>query len=683
MRKDAPRHIKDFDAKKFMRAVRSGACVLLSASLALMMTGCKDEPVVSDTKKERVVVHVEDCKVDDDASQAMLDGEIGDTEANAKKTYFVLKEKGLSNEMIAGVLGNWSTESGIDPSGIETIYDEHFQMGPKKQAAMADLDSFTQNKVFPAYANATFSINRGAYKGDDGKYYCGLGLGQFTGPGAYRLIKYSEKHGQPWYSFDLQMAYTLDTSAEGYGRKEFWDNWTSSDSPEAAAEHFLAKWEGCPGMMLSQRQTAAREWYGKMGDWGSDSSYANSIINMIDGKASAAKKPTAKTASGNSKPTADGGTKIDIPDEFDSIQQNYGYGSDWQILIDGVQCSTGWVEWGKEGNGGAAGEQARKWVKDGSHYATDQKDLVVIDDRIGCVVKETFGKSGDYIDVVYKDGKVLHGVIIDNQGATDDTGPGGCNVDWAKYGHNVSGGKCNVLEWYSDGPAESHLWKSGQNPCSIPGFEYITGVVDYIINTNGVNTGSALDGAGVSDEECDKAQGENGVDVAPGEAAAVEDSLSAKIEWLYGAAGLPKNWEESKSYFETFDVVIRNTDGSKGTMSIEMHKKLKTEVQAIFQDIYNNTDYKINPGDCNTTQRGWATVGTSGNISHHSYGLAIDINVSHNAGDYTSCGTWNPGSDPLSIGKDHKVVEIMKKHGFGWGGNFSKNDPMHFSYTGH
>ena len=56
---------------------------------------------------------------------------------NAKKVWSVFKAYGLSNEQIAGILGNWSVESGIDPSGFEGIFSEHFQpTGPKHTELM-------------------------------------------------------------------------------------------------------------------------------------------------------------------------------------------------------------------------------------------------------------------------------------------------------------------------------------------------------------------------------------------------------------------------------------------------------------------------------------------------------------------------------------------------------------------
>lgn len=665
-----------------LRACRVVITLILCVSLMLITSGCSKDDVVSDKHQpDRVKVQVVDCAVDDETSSVALDESIGDTETNARKVFSLLKEMGFSNENIAGVIGNWVKESGIDPSGVETIIGvEPFEFGPQKKAALDDHDNFTKNTVFPAYAGQ-YTINTKAYIGDDGTYYPGIGVAGFTGPATTRLLKWAEKYKIPWYSLDLQLAFAISELEDGYGRGDFWKNWEKEDSVDSATATFLAKFEGCPGQELSDRQKFANEWFEKIKDFEPDSSYAKSIIAMSKGESSTANTPTTKTKSNKSVATSDSGEKIDIPDEYDNIQENHGWGGGYKCLVEGVRTGIEgwWVCW--KTYEGPQGDVARKWVEQGSKYASGN-DLPLIDDRVGVVLKADFGTPGDYVDIAYKDGHLLHAIILDAQGASDDAGG---VAAWSKYGHNTAAQRCNVIEWYTDG--DGGLVGSGHSdPCNVPGFEYVTGVVDYIINTHGVNTGSALDGANTTSptsEACDEAETEAGMDVAPGEAAAVENSVSAKMEWLYGDAGVPENFEEASKYFEEFPVVIRNPETKKKeTMNITMHRKLKTEVQAIFQDIYSNTDYCINPSDCNTTQRGWETL-NGGSVSQHSFGLAIDINASHNAGDYTECGTWNPGSDPLSIGKDHKVVQIMEKHGFGWGGEWSKRDPMHFSYTWH
>ncbi len=43
---------------------------------------------------------------------------------------------GLRPEQLCAVLGNWTIESGLDPTAVETVYDEPFRIGPVKQRAM-------------------------------------------------------------------------------------------------------------------------------------------------------------------------------------------------------------------------------------------------------------------------------------------------------------------------------------------------------------------------------------------------------------------------------------------------------------------------------------------------------------------------------------------------------------------
>lgn len=57
-----------------------------------------------------------------------------------------------------------------------------------------------------------------------------------------------------------------------------------------------------------------------------------------------------------------------------------------------------------------------------------------------------------------------------------------------------------------------------------------------------------------------------------------------------------------------------------------------------------------------------------GRLSHHAWGIAIDINVAENA-----FGT-RPTQDP-------RLVEIMEGHGFTWGGRWLVPDGMHFEWV--
>jgi hypothetical protein len=60
---------------------------------------------------------------------------------------------------------------------------------------------------------------------------------------------------------------------------------------------------------------------------------------------------------------------------------------------------------------------------------------------------------------------------------------------------------------------------------------------------------------------------------------------------------------------------------------------------------------------------------TSGFLSRHTYGMALDTNTTSN------CGGCRP--------RMHcDVVRIFRKHGFAWGGNFRRPDGMHFEWVG-
>ena len=57
----------------------------------------------------------------------------------------------------------------------------------------------------------------------------------------------------------------------------------------------------------------------------------------------------------------------------------------------------------------------------------------------------------------------------------------------------------------------------------------------------------------------------------------------------------------------------------------------------------------------------------AGRLSHHSWGAAVDINASSNALGGT------PHQDP-------RLVRIMRRHGFTWGGRWVRPDGMHFEW---
>ncbi len=62
-------------------------------------------------------------------------------------------------------------------------------------------------------------------------------------------------------------------------------------------------------------------------------------------------------------------------------------------------------------------------------------------------------------------------------------------------------------------------------------------------------------------------------------------------------------------------------------------------------------------------------VAGSNAISHHSWGIALDVNYRGN-------------EQGLAATIDPRVVDIFERHGFGWGGDWLVPDPAHFEWLG-
>lgn len=170
-----------------------------------------------------------------------------------------------------------------------------------------------------------------------------------------------------------------------------------------------------------------------------------------------------------------------------------------------------------------------------------------------------------------------------------------------------------------------------------------------------------------------------------GEAAGIQ-GRDERIAWLYDGNGVPTSKEENDRYLERFPVEYLDRNGNRQTMNVTMHKKLKTEVQAIFKEMAD-AGFKVIGGDI--SYRTWGTdAGFSPPFpqSAHTYGHAFDVNPEQNYciyGNGQVVGShYSPGSDPYSV--TPQIINIWKQHGFYWGGDWnSPKDYMHFSYFNH
>ena len=210
------------------------------------------------------------CTVAVDNAVKASDGAQGDfsaqTEENAKTIYSVLSAWGMSNENIAGILGNWSHESGIDPTSVETIFDEKFTIGPRKTDAQ--LKNFKMAQVDPAYAARFPAID-----------LMGIGLGQWTNGRNTLLTDYAKSINKPWYTLETQLGFMVSKDdPTRVGQVKALINNSEGGSVSAATSYFLTKWEGINDGTLGTREAAAGTWFAKMGGWSKNQSLADSIL---------------------------------------------------------------------------------------------------------------------------------------------------------------------------------------------------------------------------------------------------------------------------------------------------------------------------------------------------------------------------------------------------------------------
>lgn len=194
-------------------------------------------------------------------------------EENAKKIYGALSYAGFSDEGIAAILGNWSHESGLDSTSVETISDEKYHLGAKKKKAVQN--DFDISKIDSGYAAQFPNIKK-----------AGIGYGQWTNERNTNLVKFAESHGKDWHDPEVQLAFAM--SKEEGSRADVFTSMKDEKDVDKATEKFLTKWEGINDGTLPKRQEYASKWYAKMSGWDKDPKLGKSLLDMSEtGKASA------------------------------------------------------------------------------------------------------------------------------------------------------------------------------------------------------------------------------------------------------------------------------------------------------------------------------------------------------------------------------------------------------------
>ena len=157
---------------------------------------------------------------------------------------------------IAGLVGNFVGESGINPFTFEakTYWvdeGEDWRNDPTVETLFGSWSSFLGLYSIP--------LDEKAYKGSDGRHYCGLGLGQWTGPRGEGLAKYGKENGKGWYSLQTQMEYAFKEGATTETLKKCLVN---SESVREGVDNVYQFWEraNVPDS-LPTRYAGGEQWY--------------------------------------------------------------------------------------------------------------------------------------------------------------------------------------------------------------------------------------------------------------------------------------------------------------------------------------------------------------------------------------------------------------------------------------
>lgn len=208
----------------------------------------------------------------DTSTAGMIDAS-AETEANAKTIYGVFSYLGMGDENIAGMLGNFSHESGIDPTQVETMAGiEKFQIGPQKQAAWDA--GFKVDIVAPEYGARFPAID-----------LMGIGLGQWTNGRNSLLTSFADASGREWHDLELQLAFMIgadDPARQAQIGSMIANSNEGANSVNGATTWFMRQWEGISDGTDTPRQQAAGQWFAKMGSWDEDAELGESVLELAD-----------------------------------------------------------------------------------------------------------------------------------------------------------------------------------------------------------------------------------------------------------------------------------------------------------------------------------------------------------------------------------------------------------------
>ena len=391
------------------------------------------------------------------ASQEYIgDGEMEAVrEDNAVKLWSVYSELGGSKEQTAAVLGNLQAESSLDPTSIETIYDEPFSIGSRKQAAISN--DFKVDLIDSSYGARFPAID-----------YVGIGLAQWTNGRNRLLVDYADEQDVNWYDFDTQIRFMLD--GDDPGRQDQLTDFLGAEpgNVQSEAERFMNTWIGLssPNPSLSDRQTNATDYMFILERATADTDYADSILSGINVNRSSGNSAAGayhqddgcgnpiKSHYGNQSVDGTGEVPADLtlvpwsretlPESLSEFAKNpedaglaWGNSSGWTNGIFPDQCAALshsyfiklYPDWNKDGRPttrpfGDGKDVARLWAE---HYGEHEGDVPAAGAVFSDTTTSQFGHTG-IVQHVFANGDIL----INEQNIRGVSGAGaGLNYSWS------------------------------------------------------------------------------------------------------------------------------------------------------------------------------------------------------------------------------------------------------------
>lgn len=177
--------------------------------------------------------------------EEMDDSLSGDTEKEQIFNYLV-NNIGLSKKAAAGVMGVFQAESGLTASIVEGVFGDNDKF-KRVTASNSALDSYTTDDLFPMYARNGNSIDQGAYKGQDGHWYPGFGLAQWTGPRGKNVMDFGKSSGTDWTDLATQLSFIKNELSNDYSYVLDDLNNYGKDDVATAANIWMSQYEAGGG----------------------------------------------------------------------------------------------------------------------------------------------------------------------------------------------------------------------------------------------------------------------------------------------------------------------------------------------------------------------------------------------------------------------------------------------------